>query len=131
MGWVVVGAPLALVTDGAGAALAFAALIWGTLGLNYAVKRLVRRERPALDGAVPPLIEAPASPSFPSSHAAMSAAAAFGLSALVPGLWPLFATLALLMALSRIYLAVHHTPDVLAGLALGSVTGATYLALVA
>ena len=131
MGWVVAGVPLALLTDGAGAALSFAALIWGTLGLNYAVKRLVRRPRPALDGAVPPLIEAPPSPSFPSSHAAMSAAAAFGLSALVPELWPLFATLALLMALSRIYLAVHHTPDVLAGLALGSVTGAAYLALVA
>jgi len=129
VGWVVAGAALALALGRPGRALAFAALVWGTLGLNYAVKRVVRKERPAHGGAAPPLIQAPASPSFPSSHAAMSAAAAFGLSELVPGAWPLFATLAVLMALSRLYLAVHDTVDVVAGALLGSAVGAAYLLL--
>jgi membrane-associated phospholipid phosphatase len=125
----VVGVALALATGRPGGAVGFAALVWGTLGLNYGVKLLVRRERPA-SGSVQPLIVAPSSTSFPSSHAAMSAAAAFGLSALEPELWPLFATLALLMALSRLYLAVHHPVDVAAGLALGTLTGAAALLLV-
>jgi undecaprenyl-diphosphatase len=130
IGWVVVGVTLALATGRPLGALGFAALVWGTLALNYAVKLLVRRERPVTGGAVEPLIVAPASSSFPSSHAAMSAAAACGLSALEPGLWPLFATLALLMALSRLYLAVHHPVDVAAGLVLGGLTGAAALLLV-
>jgi membrane-associated phospholipid phosphatase len=44
----------------------------GTLGLNYAVKLAVGRERPAADDA---MIALPSSSSFPSSHAAMSVAA--------------------------------------------------------
>ena len=129
IGWVVVGAALALVVGRPWRAVALAALIWGTLGLNFVAKRVVRRERPPLGGPVEPLIRAPASPSFPSSHAAMSAAAAFGLSELVPEAWPLFATLAVLMALSRLYLAVHYMVDVVAGAALGTVVGVAYLAL--
>jgi undecaprenyl-diphosphatase len=128
-GWVVLGVVLALALGRPSRAVAFAALVYGTLGLNFAVKHVVRRERPPLGGPVAPLIQAPASPSFPSSHAAMSAAAAFGLSELVPEAWPLFATLAVLMALSRLYLAVHYPIDVLAGAVLGTAVGAAYLLL--
>jgi membrane-associated phospholipid phosphatase len=129
VGWVIGGAALGLALGRPWRAVAFAALVFGTLGLNYAVKRVVRRERPPLGGPVQPLIHAPASPSFPSSHAAMSAAAAFGLSELVPEAWPLFATLAVLMALSRLYLAVHYTVDVVAGALLGTLVGLAYLLL--
>ena len=123
------GVALALALGRPWRAVAVAALIWATLGLNYAIKHLLRRERPPLGGPVEPLIRAPTSPSFPSSHAAMSAAAVFGLSELVPEAWPLFATLAVLMALSRLYLAVHYTVDVVAGAVLGTAAGAAYLLL--
>jgi undecaprenyl-diphosphatase len=106
-----------------------AALVWLTLGINYATKRLVRRERPLARGGRPPLIRAPSSPSFPSSHAAMAAAGAVALSAYAPVAWPLFATLAILMAASRVYLAVHHVSDVVAGLAVGACTGAAFALL--
>ena len=42
---------------------------------------------------------------------------------------PLFATLAVLMAASRVYLAVHHVSDVVVGLAVGACTGAAFALL--
>jgi undecaprenyl-diphosphatase len=99
-----------------------AATVWGTLAVNYAVKGVVRRERPA--GAGPqPLVRAPASSSFPSSHAAMSTAAAIALCGARPRLAPLWLGMAAAMAWSRLYAGVHHTGDVVAGVALGAVTG--------
>lgn len=97
-----------------------AATVWGTLGVNYAVKLAVRRERPAPGDAAIPL---PSSPSFPSSHAAMSAAAAVELSDALPGLAPLWVVMAAAMALTRIRLRAHHTSDVVVGAALGTATG--------
>ena len=44
-------------------------------------------------------------------------------------LCPLFATLAILMAASRVHLAVHHVSDVVAGLAVGACTGAVFALL--
>ena len=98
-----------------------ASTVWGTLGVNYAVKLAVRRERPAAADA---LIALPASNSFPSSHAAMSAAAAFALTRARPGLWPLWSAAGVAMASSRIYVRAHSAGDVVAGAALGTVTGA-------
>jgi membrane-associated phospholipid phosphatase len=106
-----------------------AAVVWLTLALNYALKRVVRRERPRELRGRPPLIAAPASPSFPSSHAAMAAAGAIALSVYAPDAWLLFATLAVLMAASRVYLAVHHVSDVVAGLAVGACTGVAFALL--
>ena len=105
-----------------------AATVWGTLAVNYAVKSVVRRERP-LDPATVPLVRAPASSSFPSSHAAMSTAAAIALSAARPRLLPLFAGMAAAMAWSRVYAGVHHSGDVVAGVALGAVTGTVATAI--
>ena len=113
IGWVVAGAL-------AGVPARAAATVWGTLGANYAVKRAVRRERPAAAGA---LIELPSSPSFPSSHAAMSVAAAIALSEVRPGMTPVWWTAAVLMCASRLYVKAHHPSDVLAGAALGAVCG--------
>ena len=106
-----------------------AAVVWLTLALNYALKRVVRRERPRELRGRAPLIVPPASPAFPSSHEAMAAAGAFALSVYAPDAWPLFATLAVLMAASRVYLAVHHVSDVLAGLAVGACTGVAFALL--
>lgn len=98
-----------------------AATVWGTLAVNYAVKSGVRRERPA--GLRATLVPAPASPSFPSSHAAMSTAAAIVLCAARPRLAPVWVGMAAAMAWSRVYAGVHHPGDVAAGVALGAVTG--------
>jgi undecaprenyl-diphosphatase len=99
-----------------------AATVWGTLGVNYALKRTVGRERPP-DPAADALVPAPSSSSFPSSHAAMSAAAA-ALCKVRPGAAPLWVAMAAAMAWSRAYAGVHHVSDVVAGAAVGAVTGA-------
>jgi undecaprenyl-diphosphatase len=113
IGWVVAGAL-------AGAPARVAATVWGTLGVNYAVKLAVGRGRPAPADALIPL---PSSSSFPSSHAAMSVAAAFALRRARPELAPVWWVAAALMAASRVYVGAHRPGDVVAGAALGAVTG--------
>ena len=127
--WVAGGVLVGLATGHPWAIPLVAAVVWITLGLNYAVKRVVRRERPLERRGRAPLIVAPATPSFPSSHAAMAAAGAVALSVYAPVLTPLFATLAVLMAASRVHLRVHHVSDVVAGLAVGCCTGAVFAVL--
>ena len=127
--WVAGGVIAGLATGRLWAVPLVAAVVWITLGVNYAIKRAVRRERPLARRGRPPLIVAPASHSFPSSHAAMAAAGAIALSVYAPVLSPLFATLAVLMAASRVHLAVHHVSDVVAGLAVGACTGAVFALL--
>jgi membrane-associated phospholipid phosphatase len=107
---------------GSGRPVRVAATVWGTLAVNYAVKRAVRRERP-LDPRSATLVPAPGSSSFPSSHAAMSAAAAIVLCAARPRLAPVWVGMAAAMAWSRVYAGVHHAGDVVAGVAPGAVTG--------
>jgi membrane-associated phospholipid phosphatase len=97
-----------------------ATAVWGTLAANFAVKLAVARERPA---AAEAMIALPPSSSFPSSHAAMSTAAAIVLSRSRPQLAPLWAALAAAMCLSRLYVGAHHPSDVVAGVALGAATG--------
>jgi membrane-associated phospholipid phosphatase len=127
--WVVAGAVVGIATQRWWAIPLVAGAVWFTLGLNYAIKRGVRRERPVERRGRAPLIEAPSSPSFPSSHAAMAGAGAVALSLYAPVFWPLFATLAVLMAASRVYLAVHHVSDVVVGLAVGACAGAAFALL--
>jgi membrane-associated phospholipid phosphatase len=94
--------------------------VWGTLAVNYGVKRIVRRDRP-LEAAA--LTRHPSSPSFPSSHAAMSAAAAVVLADARPSLTALWALLAAAMCASRLHVGAHHTSDVVGGALLGTATG--------
>jgi undecaprenyl-diphosphatase len=93
-----------------------------TLAANYAIKRVIARERPSLAGHEP-FGRVPASHSFPSAHAATSFAGAYRIAALAPR-WraPLMAGAAL-MAFTRPYLGVHYPSDVVAGAAVGLVLG--------
>jgi decaprenylphosphoryl-5-phosphoribose phosphatase len=83
---------------------------------NQAVKLVVHRPRPRLEG-LPPLTSTLSDRSYPSAHAATSFAAARTLSRELPAA-PLYA-LAAGMALSRPYLGVHYPSDTAAGAALG------------
>lgn len=93
-----------------------------TVGLAYmtniALKYVVRRRRPALDG-MPPLSSTVTSLSYPSAHATTSFAAAHQLVANGVPVRAVYA-LAGAMALSRVYVGVHYPTDVLAGAALGT-----------
>jgi undecaprenyl-diphosphatase len=115
--WVAWGVLAGFAGGSARQAVAVAATVWGTLAVNFAIKSAVRRDRPDGDGVPAPLIRAPRSHSFPSSHAAMSTAAVFVLP-------PLAIPAAAVMVASRVYLAVHYPSDVAAGVVVGLGCGA-------
>jgi decaprenylphosphoryl-5-phosphoribose phosphatase len=86
-------------------------------GVNQAVKFIVRRHRPELEG-LPPITPVITQLSFPSAHATTSFAAARAYARLAPA-WLLYGAAAA-FALSRPYLGVHYPSDVLAGALLGT-----------
>jgi len=107
-----------------------AMIVYSTLAVNYAIKLVLRRERPALDDpGLEPLVGVPSSKSFPSSHAAMSFAAASLYIYFMSAVWPLilalafFYGLATLVAWSRVYVGVHFPSDVVAGTFVGLASG--------
>ncbi|MEE9436129.1 MAG: phosphatase PAP2 family protein [Candidatus Adiutricales bacterium] len=57
--------------------------------------------------------------SFPSSHAVNAAGAALVLAYFFTHLWPLAASLAVLICYSRIYVGAHYPLDILAGAIVG------------
>jgi membrane-associated phospholipid phosphatase len=93
------------------------------VGINYAVKLAVRRDRPLIEGH-PPLARAPSKLSFPSAHATSSLAAATAIGRVEPRARGSLYALAAGVCLSRPYLGMHYPSDVLAGAALGVLIGA-------
>ena len=102
--------------------LGTAALAPAAIGVNFAVKLAVRRQRPKLDG-LPPLGGAPTSLSLPSAHATASFAAATAMSRIAPRRRPVLYAGAAMMGLTRPYLGMHYPSDVVAGAALGTLLG--------
>ncbi len=117
--WLALGAAGAVI-DGPrrGRWLRGVAVVAASYGANYAVKLIVRRRRPELDG-LPALSPVVSTLSFPSAHATTSFAAARAYGGLVPA--PVLYGAAGAFAASRPYLGVHYPSDVVAGAALGTV----------
>ncbi|MHB1389659.1 MAG: phosphatase PAP2 family protein [Thermoleophilia bacterium] len=131
--WLVVGAALwrSNAVAVAGVFLLMPLFIYLTLLVNFIIKLNLKRSRPASgEAALKPLVGMPLSYSFPSSHAAMSFAAAVFMTHFRPDLWPLFYGLALVMSWTRVYVGVHYPSDVLAGMAVGWITGMAFMWLV-
>ncbi len=116
--WVAIGLVLAIFDpDRRNEWLLCAALGPTTIILNFAIKVLVRRQRPVLEG-LPPLGGAPSSLSFPSAHASSSFACATAMTRVAPEAAVLF-VLAAVISAGRPYLGMHYPSDVLAGVVLG------------
>jgi membrane-associated phospholipid phosphatase len=108
--------------------LIFLFAIFGLALLVFAIKLVVRRQRPAGEWGA---IYRKSDPhSFPSGHAAravMLAVLALGIG--VPWLALALFIWAPLVVLARVAMGVHYLSDVLAGALLGGMVGAVILAL--
>jgi undecaprenyl-diphosphatase len=120
--WLAIGVVVAVI-DGDRREQWIAAGLLGpvAIGLNFAVKLAVRRQRPVLEG-LPPLGGAPSSLSFPSAHATSSFACATAMTRIAPEAALLF-IFAAGIAACRPYLGMHYPSDVLAGAVLGTALG--------
>ena len=87
--------------------------------VNLGVKSLFRRQRPVFEGERPLALRRPLTSSFPSGHATSAFMAATLLSDGDKKLRPVYFSLAGVIALSRVYVKIHHASDVVAGAALG------------
>lgn len=111
-----------------GVAAAIGALVLALVMVDLVIKPLVGRARPFETAAVTRVIDRrPLTASFPSGHAATAVAGAMTLSRLWPAGRPVLWALAMLIALSRIYVGVHYPLDVIGGAALGAACAWTLL----
>lgn len=91
--------------------------------VNGVVKSLFNRRRPIQEAARPLRLRIPRTSSFPSGHASSASMAAV-LLADRSRFGPAYKALALLVAVSRIHVRIHHASDVAGGLVVGSALGA-------
>lgn len=123
--WIVLAAVLLLFrrTRPAGLALS-CALVLDLVACNMVLKPLIGRVRPfAVNPAAELLVRPPMDASFPSGHTAASLASASALWTAGSPLWRPALGLAVVIALSRLYLYVHWPTDVLGGAVLGIAVG--------
>ena len=93
--------------------------------INGPVKSLFRRTRPVSDVPRPHRLRQPKTTSFPSGHA--SAATVFALVAGEDDAWrPLYVALATTVAVSRVYVRIHHASDVVGGAVAGAALAVGY-----
>ena len=97
-------------------------LVVSGLGVTVSVllKVIIKRPRPWI--TIPELKERrrrPYDPSFPSGHTFSAFAIAETMAILDPPTTEIFMGFATLIAISRVYLLVHHVTDVIAGALLG------------
>ena len=124
--WMAVAAVVAMRQgDGGGLWRTTLALLFVFVLVDLGIKPIIERPRPYERHAT--TVDASrlhrSTSSFPSGHAASSAAGAYALTRLVPTasrvLWPV----ALVVATSRIYLGLHYPLDVVVGWVIGLAGG--------
>ncbi|MFC5719840.1 phosphatase PAP2 family protein [Streptomyces gamaensis] len=117
-GWLAIGlAGAAVDRERRGQWLRATGVVAGAHLTSMAVKRVVRRPRPHGPG-LEPLVKTAGKHSFPSSHAASSAAAAVAFGSMLPA--PALRTAAAAMCFSRLVVGVHYPSDVVGGAAMGA-----------
>ena len=84
----------------------------------------MRKPRPSVEPGMPNAyhLRRPLTSSFPSGHASAAFTAASLLSE-GSSSWPLYYGLANLVAVSRVYVKIHHASDVVGGVVIGIVLG--------
>jgi undecaprenyl-diphosphatase len=123
--WMALGGTLALRGPRyhrAGARVA-AGMIVESLVVNGGIKSLFRRNRPVHTAPRPLPLRIPITSSFPSGHASAAFFAATLLSEADPALTPLYWSLAVVVATSRVYVRIHHASDVIGGMVTGAALG--------
>lgn len=122
--WHVVGLVAAVViVDRPVAALWFSVLIgFESLLVNQGLKRMFRRARPTETGDERYTVRRPRTSSFPSGHASAAFFAAIVLSWWLGWAWsPLWFAMAVVVAVSRAWVRIHHPSDVVGGAVVGAV----------
>jgi undecaprenyl-diphosphatase len=111
--------------------LGFAALIGAeSLIVNQGIKPRFRRERPTETGDPRFTVRRPRTSSFPSGHASSAAFAATLLTASTGwALAPVWIAIAIVVALSRVVVRIHHASDIIAGAITGTTLAVLALAL--
>lgn len=102
------------------------ALLMGSesLFLNQGVKRIFRRTRPTAAGDDRFTVRRPLTSSFPSGHASSAFFAALVLSGWVATGWTIaFFAFAVVIALSRVVVRIHHVSDIVVGSIVGALLG--------
>ncbi|MEY2766718.1 MAG: hypothetical protein RI912_380 [Actinomycetota bacterium] len=100
-----------------------------SLIVNQGIKRMFRRERPTEDGDDRFDVRRPSTSSFPSGHASSATLAAMLLVSFTG--WPagwVFVVVAVVVALSRVMVRIHHASDVIGGALVGAALGWVALA---
>lgn len=95
-----------------------------SLIVNQGIKRIFRRERPTASGDERFDVRTPSTSSFPSGHASSATFAAIILTSFTGmPLAFLWCIIALVVALSRVVVRIHHLTDIVGGIITGAVLG--------
>jgi undecaprenyl-diphosphatase len=95
-----------------------------SLIVNQGLKRLFRRTRPTESGDPRFPVRRPSTSSFPSGHSSAAFFAAAVLTTATGLGWaPAWYSIAVVVAISRAYVRIHHVSDIIAGAAVGAVLG--------
>jgi membrane-associated phospholipid phosphatase len=96
-----------------------------SLIVNQGIKRLFKRTRPTASGDERYGVRTPSTSSFPSGHASSAFFAATLLTSMTARrLAPMWFGLALIVAMSRPFVRIHHASDIVGGAAVGLTLGA-------
>lgn len=102
-----------------------------SLIVNQGIKRLFRRERPTTSGDHRFDVRTPSTSSFPSGHASSATFAAIVLTSFTGmPLALIWVAIALIVALSRAVVRIHHLSDIVGGIVTGAILGTVAVPIV-